>query len=168
MKTARKYRWFFVADKLWERKITFSKDFLVARKSCEPKTKKANSLLICHKKIGVKNAEKVTKNVDQKLQKKRLNCLEKQRISENNSSKISLKTAKNVEFVEAKNELNLSKWNCVTCWKTDIYKLRSNARKQDDFWANVELISWLSNFYLLARVGDRITLNTNANQMSPR
>ena len=29
----------------------------------------------------------------------------------------------------------------------------SNARKQDDFGANIELISWLSNFYLLAFVG---------------
>ena len=33
------------------------------------------------------------------------------------------------------------------------FKKISNARKQDDFGANVELISWLSNFYLLARVG---------------
>ena len=32
------------------------------------------------------------------------------------------------------------------------------ARKQDDFGANVELIGLLSNFYLLAHVGDKPTL----------
>ena len=43
----------------------------------------------------------------------------------------------------------------------------STTRKQDDFGANVELINLLSNFYLLAQVGDKATLSAKAGKLSP-
>ena len=44
----------------------------------------------------------------------------------------------------------------------------SNDRKQDDYGVNVELISLLSNIYLLVHIGDKPTLQALLSECRPK